>query len=68
MAEVTVTVHGTCRYCHRPIIRCDSQPEHIGCSSGYGWIHVEPWWGHGCGRVSLRRYARPEPEAVSRAG
>lgn len=48
-----------CRYCLKPILRCADQPSHAGCSSGYGWIHAEPYWGHSCGRASDRHYARP---------
>lgn len=56
-----VTPEATCRYCRRPILRCDTLPSHCGCSSGWGWIHAEPWWGHSCGRYPSRReYARPE--------
>lgn len=57
----------TCRHCHRPVIRCDSLPSHCGCSSGYGWIHAEPWWGHSCRRPGqFSQYARPEPAEVPR--
>lgn len=62
----TATVPVTCRYCKRPIIRCDTQPGHGGCSSGYGWIHDEPFWGHACTRRAgpyKREYARPEAES-----
>lgn len=53
----------TCRDCKRPIIACDTLPSHVGCSSGYGWIHAEPHWGHSCGPLSKRQYARPEAAA-----
>lgn len=48
----------TCR-CRHPIIRCDSQPWHAGCSSGHGWIHAGPHWGHLCGGALGTEYARP---------
>lgn len=50
-----------CRHCGKPIVRCENQPSHIGCSSGYGWIHADPNWGHTCvRRAASPSYARPE--------
>lgn len=48
-----------CR-CGKPIVRCAGQTPHIGCSSGYGWIHAEPDWGHSCRPRSGAPYAQPE--------
>jgi hypothetical protein len=57
----------TCRYCRRPIVACDTVPSHVGCSSGYGWIHAEPWWGHSCQRPGkYSQYARPDAPAPAR--
>lgn len=50
-----------CKHCHKPIVRCDSVPVHIGCGSGYGWIHSTPeQWGHSCRPRSGSPYAQPE--------
>jgi hypothetical protein len=55
----------TCRHCRRPIIACDAQLSHVGCSSGYGWIHAEPYWGHPCSPPGhWRDYARPDAPAT----
>lgn len=55
----------TCRHCRRPIIACDTQLSHVGCSSGYGWIHAEPYWGHPCSPPGhWRDYARPDAPAT----
>jgi hypothetical protein len=54
----------TCRHCRKPIVRCADNPGHIGCSSGYGWIHADPW-GHTCQPRSNGPYAQPETEATS---
>lgn len=53
----------TCKHCRKPIVRCDSVPgQHIGCSSGHGWIHSNPeQWGHSCQPRSGAPYALPVP-------
>jgi hypothetical protein len=52
---------GTCKHCHRPIVRCASVPSHIGCSDGHGWIHSDPdQWGHSCEPRFTGPYAQPE--------
>lgn len=75
-----MTLHGTSRYdcpdyttpvtcrCGQLIIRCVTQPSHIGCSSGYGWIHLDPW-GHSCQPRSGAPYApQADPQPASAAG
>jgi XRE family transcriptional regulator, regulator of sulfur utilization len=60
--ELHVTAPGAeaaCRHCRRPILACGTLPPHGGCSSGYGWIHAEPHWGHSCRGRSGTTYARP---------
>jgi DNA-binding XRE family transcriptional regulator len=61
MPPVTVTPEGeaTCR-CGKPILRCATQRPHSGCSSGYGWIHAAPNWGHSCQPRTGSPYARPQ--------
>lgn len=49
----------TCKHCRKPIARCEEFPAHAGCSSGYGWIHLEPNWGHSCQPRSGAPYAQP---------
>ena len=29
-----------CKHCKKPVIRCESVPVHIGCSSGRGFVHA----------------------------
>ena len=53
--------HGSgvaCRHCRKPLVRCDTLPSHIGCSSAYGWIHGDGGR-HACFRTSGFSYAEP---------
>lgn len=62
MTGATPAAGATCRHCHRPVVACAAQSSHCGCSSGYGWIHAEPRWGHSCRLPGQHRYAQPQPE------
>ena len=48
----------TCRHCQKPIIRCESVPVHIGCSSAYGFVHADTRF-HTCEPRSNGPYAQP---------
>ena len=53
----------TCEHCKKPIVRCESVPEHIGCSSAYGFIH-EDTRAHACKPRSDGPYAEPAKGAA----
>jgi hypothetical protein len=54
-----VSTETKCRHCKKPVVRCETLPSHIGCSSAYGWIHAGGGR-HACFRTSGFSYAEPE--------
>jgi hypothetical protein len=56
IATLTVT---TCRHCGQPIALCSGFTPHAGCGSAFGWIHLDPNWGHSCQPRAGAPYAQP---------
>ena len=53
-----VVSNGTCEHCGKVLLACARAPEHIGCSSGRGYIHAASR-AHACEPQSNGPYGYP---------